>query len=103
MSNRRVVQLRKLLENAGGVEAQWDPLLGGRETRGYRDLLTYSAAKMVLAGAAPESVISYLGELFSEHGAELVDLRDALTTLQQRDDGDGDEDEAGDAGEGGRA
>ncbi len=98
MSNRRVAQLRKLLENAGGVETQWDPLLGGRETRGYRDLLTYSAAKMVLAGAQPEHVISYLGELFTEHGAELVDLRDALTTLQQRD-----EDDAGDAGEGGQA
>ncbi len=95
--SRRVVQLRKLLENAATIEGQWDPLLGGRETRAYRDLLTYSASKLVLAGAAPEAVISYLGELFGDHGAELVDLRDALATLRH------DEDDAGDVGEGGSA
>ena len=81
--SRRVLQLRKLLENSTGLEAGWDPLLGGRETRAYRDLLAYSASKLVLAGAEPESVISYLGELFTEHGAELVDLRDALLSLQE--------------------
>jgi len=87
MSNRRVVQLRRLLEASSDVEGQWDPMLGGRETRSYRDLLSYTAAKLVLAGAEPEAVISYLADLLTEHGAELVDLRDALETLTADDDG----------------
>jgi len=87
--SRRVLQLRKLLENCVSVEAEWDPLLGGRETRAYRDLLGYSASKLVLAGAEPDQVLSYLGELFHTHGAELVDLRDALTTLATEDDAGG--------------
>lgn len=95
MSGRRVLQLRKLLENSVTIEAEWDPLLGGRETRAYRDLLAYSASKLVLAGGSPEAVVSYLGELFIEHGTELIDLRDALTTLQQQSEAD-----AGDAGDG---
>lgn len=87
--SRRVLQLRKLLDNAVTVEAQWDPLLGGRETRAYRDLLAYTAAKLVLAGSSPESVISYLSDLLTDHGAELVDLRDALLSSQEDAAGDG--------------
>lgn len=91
-------RLRKLLvEATGDLEREWDPALGGRETRPYRDLVAYAAAKLVLSGAQPEAVISYLGELLSEHGAELVDLRDALANLSDGNAGDVDEDTGGTA------
>lgn len=105
MRTGRVVELPQLAEGLAGAEAAWDPVLGGRQTRAYRDLLAYSAAKLVVAGGSPESVCGYLMQLFADHGADLVELRDSLARIVAGPGpaNDVDEDDAGDGGKGGSA
>lgn len=42
------------------AERRWDEVLGGRETRPYRDVATWAVQRLLGGGASLEDVIEYL-------------------------------------------
>jgi hypothetical protein len=58
------------LEKMVAFENRWDEKLCGRDTRAHRELLSFTAARILQAGATPDNVVGYLRELIAEFWTE---------------------------------
>jgi hypothetical protein len=59
------------VEKAIAHERKWDPSLGGEDTRVYRELLCYCAARMIRgAGAQLDDVLDYVRDTFETFAPE---------------------------------
>jgi hypothetical protein len=62
--SRAQLELPSLMELIA-FEEEWDGLLGGSQTRSYRELLCYCAARTMNCGAELEAVLSYMRAAFA--------------------------------------